>query len=150
MIVILDANILLRLAQEDSPQNIIAKSAIENLQQQKAEVRTIPQSIYEFWVAATRPVANNGLGAEPAATLEVLKDFMTSFPVIGDPSNLFSTWLELVSQTPCRGKVAHDARIIAAMKLHDVKHLMTFNIRDFQRFPDITILDPNILASPSV
>ena len=40
------------------------------------------------------------------------------------------------------GKMAHDARLVAAMKRHDITHLLTFNDRDFSRFTDIMVVNP--------
>ncbi|MEK7832647.1 MAG: hypothetical protein AAB401_16260 [Acidobacteriota bacterium] len=41
------------------------------------------------------------------------------------------------------GKPAHDARIVAAMKVHGIAHLLTFNVGDFKRFPNITVVSPD-------
>lgn len=40
------------------------------------------------------------------------------------------------------GKGAHDARVVAAMIVHRVDRILTFNMRDFRRYPGIAILDP--------
>ena len=45
---------------------------------------------------------------------------------------------------------AHDARLVAAMSVHGINHLLTFNIADFKRYPAITVLSPNsVLSSES-
>jgi hypothetical protein len=55
----------------------------------------------------------------------------------------------LVVASGVLGKSAHDARLIAAMLAHGVTRLLTFNVADFNRFPGITVLDPNTVASPA-
>jgi len=62
MIVVLDANVLLRFADSTAAQHPTASAALSALRAQGDSLRTIPQSLYEFWVVATRPIANNGLG----------------------------------------------------------------------------------------
>lgn len=50
----------------------------------------------------------------------------------------------------CRGKPAHDARYVAAMNLHALTHLLTFNTPDFARFPGLVALDPAAVAAGRV
>ena len=37
---------------------------------------------------------------------------------------------------------AHGGRLVAAMRLHGVSHLITFNVRDFRRYDGLTLIDP--------
>ena len=147
MIAILDANILLRLGEPTDPQNPVAIRAIAVLRGRGFELRTVPQTQYEFWVVATRPIANNGLGLttqEAASELAKLDGF---FPLLNDTPDLFSEWRSLVLAHDCKGKVAHDARMVAAMRTHALTHILTFNVNDFARFPGITVLDPSAVAA---
>ena len=58
-----------------------------------------------------------------------------------DPA-VVSVWEALVVAHDCKGKVAHDARLVAAMQTHGLNEILTFNIADFTRFPGITAIDP--------
>jgi predicted nucleic acid-binding protein len=40
------------------------------------------------------------------------------------------------------GRQVHDARLVAAMKVHNVTHLLTFNTDDFKRFSEIMVVNP--------
>ncbi len=147
MIAILDANILLRLSEPSAPQYPVANVAVAVLRRQGFELRVVPQSQYEFWVVATRPLANNGLGLttrEASSELAKLEGF---FPLLNDTPDLFAEWRVLVVVHDCKGKVAHDARIVAAMNTHGLKHLLTFNVADFARFPGNVVLDPHAVAA---
>jgi len=43
----------------------------------------------------------------------------------------------------------HDARLAAAMRIHGVKRILTFNQGDVARFKDVEALLPaNVLAGP--
>ena len=46
------------------------------------------------------------------------------------------------------GKNAHDARLVAAMRVHGVTHLLTFNDQDFARYTGITVLTPAAVFAP--
>jgi predicted nucleic acid-binding protein len=50
-----------------------------------------------------------------------------------------------VKQHAVSGKSAHDARIVAAMIVHGIERLVTFNVRDFKRYEGIIIIT---LAEP--
>jgi hypothetical protein len=71
-----------------------------------------------------------------------------TFSLLDDPPGLFAGWLALVTAHGCHGKVAHDARYVAALGLHGLTHLLTFNIGDFTRFTGITALDPAGVVGP--
>jgi hypothetical protein len=148
MTVVIDANVLLRFADPTAAQHPIAVAALSALRAQGESLRSIPQSLYEFWVVATRPVANNGLGLSAAECDQALTQIEALFPLLADPPTLFAEWRRLVVAHGCHGKVAHDARYVAALRGLGLTHLLTFNVADFARFPGITVLDPAAVAVP--
>ncbi len=102
----------------------------------------LAQSLYEFWVIATRPREQNGLGLSATETKSRLDKFQKLFMLKTDRAAVYSEWKQLVTQHAVMGKPAHDARLVAAMKVHGITHLLTFNTDDFKRFQDITVLSP--------
>ena len=86
--------------------------------------------------------------ADTADLSEVLARIEALVPMLADPPSLYAEWRKLVVAHGCSGKIAHDARYIAALQLHELTRFLTFNVADFARFPGITILDPNAIASP--
>jgi len=69
------------------------------------------------------------------------------FRIVPDIPSIFTVWLRLVTTHNVLGKPAHDARIAAAMGVHGITHILTFNTADFARFPAVTALDPNTVAA---
>ena len=65
MSILVDSNILWRLARSDDPQHEVAKKAVELCLQRREELLITPQAQREFWVVATRPRDKNGLGMSP-------------------------------------------------------------------------------------
>ena len=149
MTVLVDTNILLRLAQPTHPMHATSQAAVSALQARGETLRTVPQNLYEFWAAATRPVTSaNGLGlTTPECQTEVAR-IKSFFPVLPDAPTLMAGWEALVVAHDCKGKAAHDARIVAAMRNHAVTHILTFNGADFVRYRGLTILDPAAVAGP--
>jgi predicted nucleic acid-binding protein len=61
--ILLDTNILLRSKQKNSPHFIEISEKLLSLVEQD-ELIIAPQTVYEFYVVATRPVDVNGFGAK--------------------------------------------------------------------------------------
>jgi predicted nucleic acid-binding protein len=55
-------------------------------------------------------------------------------------------WRRLVGAYAVSGKNAHDARLVAAMKVHGITHILSFNSGDFARYPEVTVIEPSTLS----
>jgi predicted nucleic acid-binding protein len=138
----MDSNIILRLFQPNHAHSPITEAAIIQLEQLGFFLCLVPQNIYEFWVVATRPVLQNGLGLSSPDARESVDSLLRQFHMLRDERGIFGNWISLVTQHQAIGKNAHDARLAAAMERHSIANLLTFNGADFKRFPSIQILDP--------
>ena len=143
MSILVDTNVLLRLAQRASPHHLTAKSAVLSLVDASITLCIVPQVIYEFWVAATRPLEVNGLGLDIEATQQSIQGLLHDYQFLKDERGIFSHWHSLVADHQVKGKSAHDARLVAAMSRHDLRNLLTFNKPDFTRFAAIQVFTPD-------
>lgn len=139
---LVDTNLLLRIAQPSHAMYLDASRSLATIASRGDQLRIIPQNLIEFWVVATRPIANNGLGISPTNAAGELTKFKNLFVVLPDEAEIFSRWEELVIKYNVSGKQAHDTRLVAAMLVHELTHLLTFNDRDFKRFTEITVINP--------
>ena len=146
MNVLLDTNILGRILQTGHPQHRPAQDAVDALEARGDTPRLVPQVVYELWAVAPRPAAVNGLGLPVAQAATELARMLRLFPLLDDSPAIFPEWQRLVAAHAVLGKNGHDARLVAAMLVHGVTHLLTFNTADFARFPGITALDPASIA----
>lgn len=110
----------------------------------------VPQNLIEFWNVATRPAEQNGLGWSATETDIEVSRLEAIFDVLPDEPSIYSEWRRLVIVNGVLGKNVHDARIAAAMKVHKITKLLTFNIKDFRRFSDIILIDPASLPGVDV
>ena len=147
MSVLVDTNILMRSIEPRHPMQRVAADSLGLLRRQAEELFMVPQNLYEFWTAATRPVAQNGLGLTPAEA-EAAR-FKSLFPVLDDSAAIFPVWQQLVVRHQVRGKNGHDARLVAAMLVHGVDRLLTFNKADFARYPQISVILPQDVVGPA-
>ncbi len=143
MLVIVDTNLLLRFAEIKHQHHRIAVEAMQSLRLAGHELCLVPQNHYEFWVVATRPIALNGLGMSPAEAGKALDNMIPPlFRILRDERAIYDNWRSIVSKDSVQGKNAHDARLVAAMIRHRVKHILTFNVSDFERYSEIVVLNP--------
>jgi predicted nucleic acid-binding protein len=59
---------------------------------------------------------------------------------------LHDIWERLVGLHRVSGKDTHDARLVAAMLAHQVGSILTFNVQDFARYPQVAVIDPKALS----
>lgn len=140
---LLDTNILVRTAEPAHSMHRLALDAMAELRRQGETLCVVPQNVYEFWVVCTRPAAQNGLGMSPAQTQTELARLKALFTLLDDTPAIFPQWEQLVIQHQIQGKNAHDARLAAAMRVHGLSRILTFNVGDFQRYQTLTVLEPS-------
>ncbi len=145
-----DTNVLRRSIDVGHAAQPVAQDAMIRLRQRGESLSVFPQNLIEFWAVATRPVANNGLGLSIAQADVELINLQTLFALLPDTSEIFSEWKRIVLQYRVSGKRAHDARIVAAMNVHHLTSLLTFNDRDFKRFTEIVVVNPHNLLDETV
>lgn len=142
MRLLLDTNVLLRLAQVASPDHSAAKGAVLQLADDGHQLCLVPQVVYEFWVVATRPVEVNGLGMDPETAEKSLEGLARDYILLRDERGIFDRWRSLIRTYDVLGKNAHDARLVAAMLRHGLTHLITFNTADFVRYSGVVAHAP--------
>lgn len=130
------------MAQDTHPMHASALRATTTLLRRGEIVHIVPQNLYEFWSVATREVKYNGLGLSISEAQNELARLKTLFSFVPDSPAIYPEWERLVTQHGVRGRDSHDTRIVAAMNVHGITHLLTFNKDDFKRFPGITVLLP--------
>jgi predicted nucleic acid-binding protein len=137
-----DTNVLLRTTDIGDAAQPVAEAAMVVLRRGGESLSIFPQNLIEFWALATRPTINNGLGLSIAQTELQMNKLKAMFLFLGDTPQIFPAWERIVARYQVTGKQAHDARLVAAMEVHNRTHLLTFNDRDFKRFTEITVVNP--------
>jgi len=64
------------------------------------------------------------------------------FQVLLDSPAIYPQWKALVLAQSVAGVQVHDARIVAAMKVHGIADILTINVKDFTRYSGITAHAP--------
>jgi len=120
----------------------VALTAVTKLLSDGHNLCLIPQNLIEFWNVATRPTDKNGLGWTTAQTEADVRVIESNFTILPDVPAIYPEWRQLVVAHSVLGKQVHDTRLVAAMNVNNITELLTFNIDDFKRFSNITLIDP--------
>ncbi|MGD0136350.1 MAG: PIN domain-containing protein [Bryobacteraceae bacterium] len=125
------------------PQREVARSAIKALTAQGVELQIVAQNLIELWVVATRPIEQNGLGMMAVAAAEELGRIKSMFLLLPETPDIYPAWEALVIKHWVAGKPAHDARLVAAMQVHNLTSVLTFDRAGFSRYPGIEVVLPD-------
>ena len=128
--------------QPADPDYPTAAAALKHLVKSGAVLCYTSQNLAEFWNASTRPVSRNGYGLTPQEADRCARQFESRLQLMADSRALHEEWRKLIVQYEVSGVQVHDTRLVAAMRVHGVKRVLTFNTKDFTRFKGIVAVSP--------
>jgi predicted nucleic acid-binding protein len=135
-----DTNVLLRLIKTNDPEFPLVRGAVRALKARGERLCYVPQNIVEFWNVCTRPTDRNGYGLLPRDADERARRVERAFTFLPENELIHPEWRRLVLAHAVPGAQVHDARLVAAMHVHGVTHLLTLNVRDLSRYLGITVV----------
>ncbi len=142
MAYLLDTNILVRLADRGGHESRLATRAVKTLLRQGESLNVLAQNLIEFWTVATRPESTNGLGMSPETALDYSLHFESAFQPLDELPGIYEEWRGLVSSHRVVGIASYDARIVAAMILHGIDKILTFDPAHFRRYSEVEVVEP--------
>jgi len=144
---LIDSNILLRWVKPDERDYPIVVSAIDAILRDGGVLCYTSQNVAEFWNTCTRPLDQNGFGLSPQETDGRPRAFEDKLQLLPDTVAVHQEWRALLVTHNVSGVQVHDARLGAAMRIHGIQRILTFNERDFARYPDIQAVPPRALLT---
>jgi predicted nucleic acid-binding protein len=143
MAYLVDSNILVRVLHRSDPDNGLIRAALGTLWRRGEKLCFTSQNLGEFWNVCTRPAtARGGYGltiAETDRRARLIERFYTLLP---DTASYHGEWRRLLVTYTVQGVAVHDARLVAAMKVHGITHILTLDTKDFARYTEITAVHP--------
>ena len=131
--VFIDTNVLVYASRPTVPEHGAARAALGRLEASGCEAWISRQVLREYLAVVTRPQAT--APSLPMATgIADVRRFQSSFEVADDGPAEFERLLDVLAAHPGAGKQVHDANLVAAMLVHGIRRLLTFNAADFRRF----------------
>lgn len=86
------------------------------------------------------------LDYRPPKTDRRARRFESRLQLIPDSLAVHEEWRRLLVDYGVSGVQVHDAHLVAAMRVHGVKRILTFNTRDFARFVGVEAVHPEEMA----
>src|SRR5579859_4720917 len=139
---LVDSNVLLRWVKPDYSDYPVIVSATHFILLHGGILCYTSQNVAEFWNACTRPVDRNGYGLSPQDTDRRARFFEESLRLLPDIPAVHEEWRKLLVTHSVSGVQVHDARLVAAMRVHGIKRILTFNDKDFARYREIEAVHP--------
>jgi len=136
--VFLDTNILVYLANEDSPFHHRVVPRFKKLAGE-CELWISRQVLREYAVIMTR----TGTVEKPLSPKEVAADIEQwegIFQIADETEEVTRILVELIKEYDIKGKSIHDANIIATMTANMIENLFTFNADDFKKFTNVELI----------
>ena len=143
---LVDSNVLLRWVKPNHRDYPVIVSATDAILRHDGVLCYTSQNVGEFWNACTRPVDRNGYGLTPQETDRLARTFEGRLRLLPDNIATHEEWRKLLVAYSVSGVQVHDARLVAAMKVHSVKRILTFNDKDFARYNDIEAVHPRAVS----
>jgi predicted nucleic acid-binding protein len=140
---LVDSNVLIRWVQPGNIDFPTVTAAIDTLIAGGIELCYTSQNLGEFWNVSTRPALKNGFGLSPEEADQRAKSFEKRLRLLPDDTLVHEEWRRLLVAYRVSGVQVHDTHLVAAMYVYGVKHLLTYNTKDFARFADIEVLHPS-------
>jgi predicted nucleic acid-binding protein len=140
--VLVDTNVLLRQFEPSHPHFLAAVDSTARLTLSGEPVHVTAQNVAEFWATATRSPAQNGLGLSVEVAAAALDHIEQMFVLLPDHPAIYDHWRRLITMHRVLGNKVYDARLVAAMTVHGIGRLLTFNAGDFARY-GIEVIEPS-------
>lgn len=74
---------------------------------------------------------------------EEIADIETTLPLLPDSELIYPEWKRLVKDFNVLGVKVYDARLVAIMNVYGVTRILTYNVADFKRYPNLAVIHPD-------
>ncbi len=147
---LIDSNILIRWVKPDDRDYPLVNAAVDRLIEQGCTLLYTSQNLAEFWNTCTRSVEQYGYGLSVEETDARANVIESTLEMLPDGDAAHREWRRLVVAFRVSGAKVHDARLVAAMHVHGVQRIVTFNQRDFARYTSVEALHPKASLHRSI
>lgn len=139
----LDANVLVYAVQASAPQHASSRALIEAARDPTNTLYLTSQVLCEFYSIVT----NSRRVAAPRSPDDALQAISTLLALPGihllsTPAQAVAGWMALLQRHPVTGGDVFDQQLVATMQAHNIQRIYTYNAKDFEVFPELTVIAP--------
>lgn len=140
-LIFMDTNILLSATDVSRKEHSAAKNILGLISNSGYHTVVSGQVLREYLVVATRPLNTNGFGMSSGDAVHNLKEFQKKIIIYDERRSTADLLQHMVVRHQLKGKRIHDANIVATMKTHGIKILLTQNKADFNCFEELRVFN---------
>jgi len=140
---VLDANVLAYAVDAEAPQHAASRALLDAAIDPSVTLYVTSQILCEFYSLITNPRRVRAVSSA-AEALSIISA-MLALPglyVLPTPSRTVAGWMQLLQRHPVTGGDVFDLQIVATMQANGIQRIYTFNIGDFEVFPELAVLTP--------
>ncbi len=147
---LVDTNVLVHSLSKESPNYRAARDLREQAQNATANLCVAPQIIAEFYAVVTNPRRVRA----PFTSAEALEEIdkllaLPGLTLLSVPSDVVERFMQLLRRRPVLGRKVFDLQLVATMLGNGVRHIYTFNVKDFEPFQELEVLVPTVTPEPT-
>jgi uncharacterized protein len=138
---IIDANVLVYAMDADAPQHAASRALLSAARDSSTTLYVTSQILCEFYSIVTNPrrVPKPRSADEVLRAISGLLAFLHVLPI---PARTVEGWLDLLRRHPVTGGAVFDLQIVATMQANGIQRIYTFNVDDFDVFPELAVVIP--------
>jgi predicted nucleic acid-binding protein len=138
---VLDANVLAHAVNADAPQHAASRALLEAASDPTITLYVTSQILCEFYSLITNP-RRVAITSSPKEALSIISAMLALPGLHVLPTHAVAGWMELLRRHPVIGGNVFDLQIVATMQANGVQRIYTFNIDDFEVFPELAVVMP--------
>lgn len=142
--ILFDTNVLIYAHNQSASLHKIALNLVKEVIREKIRGTLAAQNLIEFYSIITNPKRiENPL--EPDLASDLIKHYLNSpFEIISPKEQTLEVLATLLAKSKIKGAGVFDAYLVATMVSNQITKVLTANIKDFEVFENIKIVDLNI------
>ena len=143
---VVDANVLVYALDADHSYHAISRSLLDAGRNRSTTLYVTSQILCEFYSIVTNPrrVLKPRSSADALAAVSGMLAF---FRVLPSPTRTVTILMNLLQHHPVTGGEVFDLQIVATMKANTIQRIYTFNAKDFEVFPELIVVVPDIQSN---
>lgn len=140
---LIDANVLIYAVDLDSDRHSVSQGLLEAAGKFGTPLYVTSQVLCEFYSIITNPrrIASAHSSAEALSIISELLA-LPGLRVLPTPARAVAAWMALLRRRPVTGGNIFDLQLVATMQANNIQRIYTFNTKDFEVFPELTVLSP--------
>ena len=140
---VLDANILVYAMDAGAPQHAASFALIQAASDHATTLYLTSQGLCEFYSIITnrRRIAAPYSSADAVEAISALLA-LPGMQLLPTPAGAVARWMALLQRHPVTGGDVFDLQLVATMQANGVQRIYTYNTKDFEVFPELTVIAP--------